>query len=338
MEPNNEPSPSLGHFLREAREKKGLSRDHIARVTRLRKQYIEALEDEDWEKLPSSVFVKGFIRAYAQEVGLDGKEAVSLYEGIAPVEERVPKPLVKPRESKRWNYLFLIPIIAVLVIVFYVYKGEETITLNDRDIVLVTPEKEVQPAEIPEKKVEQVEPPEKKIEPPVPDEKNVEEIEPPEKEIESPEPPEEPVITPAEPEPEPKPEPEPEPDTGIQAAREREKPPVEYNFPLPPAEGSVAEAPAGAAAPETHELVLTGIVNMRTYVRMYVDDNPPKEYIFQPGSRPQWTGKEGFNVVVGNAAGIEFEFNGERFKNLGKLGKVVRLKFPKDFVSKFYED
>ena len=97
-------------------------------------------------------------------------------------------------------------------------------------------------------------------------------------------------------------------------------------------------APPVETAQPVNDLVLKGIVNMRTWVKIYVDDNPPLEYIFQPGSRPQWTAKKGFDVLVGNAAGIEFEFNGKMIKDLGALGKVVRVRFPEDFESKLYED
>jgi len=84
--------------------------------------------------------------------------------------------------------------------------------------------------------------------------------------------------------------------------------------------------------------VLTGHVEDRTWIRICVDDQEPKEYIFQPGSRPQWKGVEGFNILVGNAAGVWFEFNGERYENLGELGKVVRLKLPPDFKGSKCED
>jgi hypothetical protein len=84
--------------------------------------------------------------------------------------------------------------------------------------------------------------------------------------------------------------------------------------------------------------LLTGIVDMKTYVKIYIDDKPPKEYIFKPGSRPQWEAGKGFDILIGNAAGIIFDFNGTMIKDLGSVGKVVRLKLPKDFESSLYED
>ena len=40
-----------------------------------------------------------------------------------------------------------------------------------------------------------------------------------------------------------------------------------------------------------------------------IDGQEPKEYIFQSGARPQWKAREGFDILVGNAAGAEFEFS-----------------------------
>jgi hypothetical protein len=77
--------------------------------------------------------------------------------------------------------------------------------------------------------------------------------------------------------------------------------------------------------------VLTGIVHLRTWIRIYIDDEAPKEYILQPGSRPQWKAKRGFYVLLGNAAGMDFEFDGKDIKDIGELGQVVSLRLPESF-------
>jgi cytoskeleton protein RodZ len=77
-------------------------------------------------------------------------------------------------------------------------------------------------------------------------------------------------------------------------------------------------------------LSLTGIVKERTWVRITIDGKEEKEYLFQPGSRPQWRGKESFYMLIGNAAGIDFDLNGKRVGNLGNSGQVIRLTLPKD--------
>ena len=91
--------------------------------------------------------------------------------------------------------------------------------------------------------------------------------------------------------------------------------------------------PAVVSEPVTDWLVLKAFITSRTWVRILIDGQEPKEYIFQSGARPQWKAREGFDILVGNAAGVEFDFNGEQIKDLGTLGQVVRLKLPKGFES-----
>jgi hypothetical protein len=69
-------------------------------------------------------------------------------------------------------------------------------------------------------------------------------------------------------------------------------------------------------------------------MRIYIDDQEPKEYIFEPGSMPQWKAREGFDILIGNAAGIEFDFKGENISGLGILGQVVRLRLPENFEAR----
>jgi len=91
------------------------------------------------------------------------------------------------------------------------------------------------------------------------------------------------------------------------------------------------ESPARDQVGEAEErLSLTGIVREKTWVRITIDGKEEKEYLFQPGARPQWRGKESFYMLIGNAAGIDFDLNGKRVENLGSPGQVIRLTLPKD--------
>jgi hypothetical protein len=77
--------------------------------------------------------------------------------------------------------------------------------------------------------------------------------------------------------------------------------------------------------------VLNAVVLEDTWVRIHIDNEEPKEYIFHPGARPQWKAKEGFQLMVGNAGGIELELNGTKLKSLGKPGRVVKRTIPESF-------
>lgn len=67
---------TVGARLREARLARGMSIDDIAHVTKIPKASVTALEGWELHKLPAMVFVRGFIRAYASAVGLDGNALV----------------------------------------------------------------------------------------------------------------------------------------------------------------------------------------------------------------------------------------------------------------------
>lgn len=69
----------LGQLLREAREKKGLSVTEVEEATKIRGALIEALEQDSYEALPAGIFRKGLLRNYAQYLGLDLKEVMTLY-------------------------------------------------------------------------------------------------------------------------------------------------------------------------------------------------------------------------------------------------------------------
>jgi cytoskeleton protein RodZ len=63
----------IGPALREARERRRLGLAQVEADTKIRARYIRALEDEDFAVLPGATYTKGFLRAYADYLGLDGQ-------------------------------------------------------------------------------------------------------------------------------------------------------------------------------------------------------------------------------------------------------------------------
>lgn len=61
----------LGELLRKTREERGLSLDQVEEATRIRSAYLQALEEEAWERLPPRTYVKGFLKSYARYLGLE---------------------------------------------------------------------------------------------------------------------------------------------------------------------------------------------------------------------------------------------------------------------------
>lgn len=70
---------SLAAWLTAGRMTRGLSREHVARVTRIQLRTLERLEAGRFDELPADVFVRGFIRNYARCVGLPVDEALARY-------------------------------------------------------------------------------------------------------------------------------------------------------------------------------------------------------------------------------------------------------------------
>jgi cytoskeleton protein RodZ len=109
----------IGGSLREARLKRELTPADVQKAIRIRDRYLQALEEERWELLPGDAYVKGFLRTYADYLGLDGNLYVEEYNSrFAHPDE----PLLVPERFARTRTPFagvgfLRPLIAVGVIV-----------------------------------------------------------------------------------------------------------------------------------------------------------------------------------------------------------------------------
>jgi cytoskeleton protein RodZ len=63
----------IGNSLREARVRRGIEFAQAELATKIRGKYLRALEEEHFEVLPAETYVKGFLRTYAEYLGLDGQ-------------------------------------------------------------------------------------------------------------------------------------------------------------------------------------------------------------------------------------------------------------------------
>jgi hypothetical protein len=128
----------IGNSLREARLRKELDFPELEQGTKIRAKYLRALEDEAFETLPGPTYVKGFLRTYADYLGLDGQLYVDEYNvrygtGEEVLERRVrssPSPRPKPRRRRRrvesnvvWFALVGIAVITALVIAAWRFGG-----------------------------------------------------------------------------------------------------------------------------------------------------------------------------------------------------------------------
>jgi hypothetical protein len=121
----------IGSSLREARLRQGLDFPEIEQATKVRGKYLRALEDEQFDVLPAQTYVKGFLRSYAEYLGLDGQLYVDEFNSRYVVGEEAPaSPQVRrsprrprpPRVQSRVVLLTVLGIALVTALVFAAWK------------------------------------------------------------------------------------------------------------------------------------------------------------------------------------------------------------------------
>lgn len=86
---------SFGELLKRERELREISLNELTVATRVAPKFLEALENEEWSKLPGGVFNRGFVRAVARYLGLSEEHFLAEYD-LAYGEHVVPTPLTPP--------------------------------------------------------------------------------------------------------------------------------------------------------------------------------------------------------------------------------------------------
>ncbi len=97
---------SYGQILRQAREAKNLDLDTVARETSIIRPYIEGLENEDSGAFPGEAYLTGFLKNYAEYLGLDSAQVMLLYKNKVLQESPIPQELLAKKEKK-----YLLPLI-----------------------------------------------------------------------------------------------------------------------------------------------------------------------------------------------------------------------------------
>lgn len=104
------PDASPGQRLRYARQAMRLTQEDVSRLLRLQMNIIQALEEDDYEKVPAPLFVRGYLRAYARLVKVAEEEVIACYNNLSGVIKELPtqaaqhpNALNQP-QAKRWLY------------------------------------------------------------------------------------------------------------------------------------------------------------------------------------------------------------------------------------------
>ena len=114
---------SFGERMRREREMRGITLEAISEKTKITTRTLEALEKDDFDKLPGGIFNKGFVRSYAQFLGMNEEQVLKDFIAVAgDPEQPLPDPPVKqeevpqPKEPRPWGRIALAATAAVLVL------------------------------------------------------------------------------------------------------------------------------------------------------------------------------------------------------------------------------
>jgi hypothetical protein len=139
----------IGNSLREARMRQGLDYPQVELATKIRVKYIRALEEDQFAVLPAQTYVKGFLRTYADFLGLDGQLYVDEYNSRFVVNgvEDAPLRRVQPRARTRRErgierkvvLLALVGIAALTALVIAAWKFGGSATSTPPPVPLAVP-------------------------------------------------------------------------------------------------------------------------------------------------------------------------------------------------------
>ncbi|PIR59012.1 MAG: hypothetical protein COU69_02305 [Candidatus Pacebacteria bacterium CG10_big_fil_rev_8_21_14_0_10_56_10] len=127
---------TVGEILKEERQRYRMTLSEVARRTRIRQEYLTALESNDFRRLPAAAFVKGYIKAYAKLFGFDPQPLVAVLRRDYKQSAKgrlVPREFLKPVLRRRlvWGPVTLVVlVVASLFVTLLGYVGFQWHSLN----------------------------------------------------------------------------------------------------------------------------------------------------------------------------------------------------------------
>jgi cytoskeletal protein RodZ len=112
----------FGSSFKRAREARGVSLDRIAEETRISTRFLQAIEKEEFHLLPGGIFNRGFVRTFAERVGLDPDQAVADYERLTEYRdsaEPVHEAAAETSKMERHLYIGAAGALVLLIAIYY---------------------------------------------------------------------------------------------------------------------------------------------------------------------------------------------------------------------------
>lgn len=115
--PTLDPAWRAGRKLSEARRQLGLSLDEVADRIRVRREFLEALEDMNVKLLPGKAYALAFLRSYARELGVDERAIVDQFQDECAltredIQKQIRSPASKPRRERPWIFAAALVLLA----------------------------------------------------------------------------------------------------------------------------------------------------------------------------------------------------------------------------------
>lgn len=138
-------SLTLGERMKKIRSDRRLSLNEISKHTRIQAKYLEYLEEGKYSKLPADVYVRGFLRSYAEFLGLNEKSLIKIYEREKGIQKNIRKTeneekVIEPLKLTKWVItprIIIGTLVALLIFsaFFYIYKEVDTFISEPRLVV-----------------------------------------------------------------------------------------------------------------------------------------------------------------------------------------------------------
>lgn len=303
----------FGDSFRSARESRKLTIDEVAQETRISARFLRAIEKEDFSALPGGLFSRGFVRTYAQAIGLDADEAVARFTALAPPAEKIEpsepeeadeKAPVQTEGIERHIVPIAIGGLVVLIAIFYFFFQDSFTESTAGNPPPAALEETSQPDPAPGAPTNP--------QPPGPETSDTPADQGPNGDVANPSPIAQGTGEEAEP-----------PDATTNAGDSVTE--ADSVVDEEPQETVIAPSPATAS-----NLLVEIDAAAATWIRVQSDGAPPVEMTMQPGSARTFSAERVIDMRIGNAAGIEMRINGEAVPNLGGDGQVMSLSITPD--------
>ncbi len=142
---------SFGEGLKKEREKRKVTLDEIAQVTKISTRSLRALEEEEFSRLPGGIFNRGFVRAYARQLGLDEDKLIADYlvaAGETPVEPTpeggpritmVADPVPEPEPSRLpWGRMAIVVAVVAAIVAGWMYYNRHGAGSSENSVAPTT--------------------------------------------------------------------------------------------------------------------------------------------------------------------------------------------------------